>query len=397
MNLLMISHKETWLTAADECVTVGGFPFQARAIAGLFDSTRLIVTRRNTTPPNGVQSLEAPGLSVLALPEPAGSDLRRKLALLAWLPRHLPVIWREIARADAIHTPVPGDIGFIGLLLALIQRKPLFVRHCGTWGKPVTAADRALLWLLERIAGGRNVVLATGEAEAPPSQQNPHVHWIFSTTLTEDELAQCPCSQPWKRGEPLQLVTVSRLSPKKNTQAIIRALPLIRERHPNVCLHVVGDGAARASLESLANALGLRDQVIFYGNVAHSQVLRILSRSHLFVLPTRVKEGFPKAVLESLACGVPVVASNVSALPRLIQGCGQVLPGTEPEDVARMVRELTADEHALADMAACARRKAREYTLEQWQALIGARLTVAWGPLKRQATSLLAPSPVRAL
>ncbi|MCH7663411.1 MAG: glycosyltransferase [Chloroflexi bacterium] len=219
MNILIISHKETWSdpTSPSGYATIGGFTFQLNTISELFDKTTVIVTKRNTPLPSGAHPLVGHNLTVCSLPEPSGSDLRRKIALLAWMPRYLPAIWRAVREADAVHAIVPGDIGTLGMLIALMQRKPLFVRHCGAWGDPETQMDRFLFWLLERIAGGKNIVLATGAADTQPSVANPHIRWIFSTTMHEKELSTIPVSVPWKPGHPLKLVTVARLAPQKKS------------------------------------------------------------------------------------------------------------------------------------------------------------------------------------
>jgi len=388
MNLLVLSHKEIWFCVQSPSgfSTIGGFPHQMQTLSELFDRTIIIAANRKTTIPSGFHSLIGFNLVVQPLPEPAGTNLKRKIALLTWLPRHLPKIWRMVHQADAVHTPVPGDIGMIGLLVALAQSKPLFVRHCGTWGEPVTLADRFLLWLLERIAGGRNVVLATGGADTPPSRKNPNIRWIFSTTLTEEELAAIPAARPWQLGEPLRLVTVSRLSRDKNVVSIIRAIPLIRKRIPDVYLSVAGDGEARPMLERLVADLGIAERVTFHGNVPHAEVLQILSRSHLFLFPTRVKEGFPKAVLEAMACGLPVIATDVSIIPYLIRDCGVVLDDTNPQAVAGAIAQLISDERRLAEMSARARQKAQDYTLERWRDVIGTHLEAAWGTLSKNGT-----------
>ncbi|MEW6716811.1 MAG: glycosyltransferase family 4 protein [Chloroflexota bacterium] len=362
-----------------------------QAISELFDQTTLILPLRTTLPPSGASLLTGHNLHIHSLPEPSSHDLRRKLALLTWLPRHLPRIWNEVKQADAVHAPVPGDIGVIGILVALLQRKPLFVRHCGTWAEPVTLADHLLLWLLERIAGGRNVVLATGGGDTPPSQKNPNIHWIFSTALTEQELASIPPAQPWRPGQPLRLVTVGRLTAEKNVASVIRALPILRNSSlpggeglgvRDISLHILGDGEARASLEALAAELGIVDQVTFHGNVPHDEVLGILSQSHLFVFPTRVKEGFPKAVLEALAVGLPVIATNVSVIPHLIKDSGCVLPDTTPKAVAQAILSLIENPENVREMAQNARVTAQQYTLERWRDEIGAHLEAAWGPLR---------------
>jgi glycosyltransferase involved in cell wall biosynthesis len=382
MKLLVISHKECWSDPSSPSgySTVGGFPLQMAAISRLFDEACVIATLSRTERPSGTTPICGHCLRVHPLPVPPGQDLRRKLALITWVPRHLVTMWRAAKKADAVHTPVPGDVGLIGILVALAQGKPLFVRHCGTWGEPRTAADLFLFWLLERIAGGRNVVLATGGGERLPSEKNPAIGWIHSTTLSEADLEAIPPPKPWRRGQPLKLVTVGRLSPNKNTQASIRALAQIQTVYADTTLDVVGGGLCMAELQQLTAQLDMDHAVTFHGNVSHERVLEILQRGHLFLFPTQVREGFPKAVLEAMACGLPVVATSVSVLPHLIGDTrGVLLAEPIPEAVAEAVLDLIEDEEKLAAMGREARKIAGKYTLEAWQEIIAERLRESWG------------------
>src|SRR5207237_6604357 len=135
---------------------------------------------------NGDKGGEIPltgrNLTVSPLTEPSGGGAWRKLALLSWVAHNGGAIWREARRADAVHAPIPGDVGTIGMLVAFVLRKPLFVRHCGNWLKPRTVAEHFWRWCMERFAGGRNVMMATGGATEPPSSKNLEVRWIFSTS-----------------------------------------------------------------------------------------------------------------------------------------------------------------------------------------------------------------------
>ena len=307
-----------------------------------------------------------------------GTGMHRKLALLTWLPQHLPTLWLEVRKADVVHCPVPGDFGVIGILIALFQRKLLFIRHCGTWGKPASIAERILNWLLEGIAGGRNLVLATGSSERPPSIKNSHIGWIFSTTLTRSELDRLSHATPWTPNQPLRLITVCRLTKLKNVQAIIRALPQIMKTIPTVRLDVLGDGEYRAALESLIAELDLEDFVTLHGNVAHDYVMKALAQAHLFVFPTQVNEGFPKAVLEAMACGLPIIAADVSSISHLIEDCGVLLPEATPDAVAHAVLDLTRAPHQLPRMSELAIERSRRYTLEAWKECIAQRLSFAW-------------------
>ncbi|MDD2922520.1 MAG: glycosyltransferase family 4 protein [Anaerolineales bacterium] len=384
MKLVVVSHKETWRDPSSPSgfSTVGGFPFQMKAISENFDETRVIVPIRNTPLPFGAKPLVGNCLSVVPLSEPKGKDLERKIQMLMWIPRHLPTLWREARRADAIHTPVGGDIGVIGIFIALAQRKRLFVRHCGTWGVSASIVDRYLQFFLERIAGGRNVVMATGGAATPPSQKNPNIKWIFSTSLSRQELDSLPTAQVWQTESPLRLVTVGRLVAGKNIASLIEALPLIQKEFPNVFLDIAGDGEALSDLQKLAERKKIADRVIFHGNVSHADVLRILSNAHIFAFPT-FNEGFPKALLEAMACGLPSVATSTSIIPALIQGCGITMSRPTPEAIADGVLAILRDPTQMAAMSQLARIRAKEYTLEKWRDTIGAELQSAWGNLKK--------------
>ncbi len=386
MKIIVISHKECWVDPVSPSgySTIGGFPFQIEAISDLFDETELMVPIRATPLPSGARPLRGHNLHILPLKEPFGEDTRRKISLLFWLPRNLPRIWGEIRKAEAVHTPVPGDIGTIGILAALVLRKPLFVRHCGTWGEPATLADRFLLLLLQRIAGRRNVVMATGGADTLPCRKNQAIRWIFSTTLSKRDMSAIPPNRPWRSGQSLKLVTVGRLSQSKNTAAVIQALALVRKKYPLVSLDVVGDGVCLHDLRRLTHQLDLVDAVTFHGNVSHKEVMKILGNGHLFVFPTQVKEGFPKAVLEALVCGLPVIATAISVIPYLIENrSGIHLKETGPKTVARAILQLVVDPERLAEMSMNARQTAVGFTLERWRDLIGERLRAAWGPLRQ--------------
>jgi glycosyltransferase involved in cell wall biosynthesis len=385
MNLVVVSHKECWADKSSPSgyATIGGFPQQMQAISEIFDTTTVILALFSTERPAGTMPITGKDLRVRALPAPKGKDLIRKIALLSWLPRHLPVMVSELRKADAVHAPVPGDLGTLGILIALLLKKKLFVRHCGTWGNRTTMADRFLAWLLPRISSQRNVVMATGGGKKPPCEEAPGISWIFSTTLSAKEWQALPRKRQWGPGDTLKLVTVSRLDPDKNTEAAVRALFLIRRTYPNCTLDVVGDGPTLERLQQVALELGISNAVTFHGRLDHGRVLGVLLQSDLFVFPTRVKEGFPKVVVEAFACGLPVVATGVSVVPHLISSAaGAVLERTDPAAVAEAVAGIISDGKPFSELSDRACAASQDYTIENWQKVIRDRLSREWGQLQ---------------
>ncbi|HEX6964841.1 MAG TPA: glycosyltransferase [Gemmatimonadaceae bacterium] len=388
MRLVVVSHKVCWPSAESPTgyATDGGFAFQMRALSELFDATTLVVPCNPSSARSGEIPLSGHALSVVPLTVPTGRELMRKLRLPGWLLRNIPVLTREIRRADAVHAPIPGDIGTIGLLLAMALGKPLFVRHCGNWFEQRTVAEHFWKWLLERCAGGKNVVLTTGGAPTPPSARNPHVRWIFSTSLTEGELRECATPRTTLPHAGPRLIIVCRQDPEKGTGVVIESLPRLAEQFPDVRFDVVGDGPALDDFKALAASLGVADRVVFHGRVNHDGVVSLLRQADVFCYPTAASEGFPKVVLEAIACGLPVVTTRVSVLAQLIGGGGGVLVDrADAEHVADAVRWCLADASRYSAMSTAAIHTAREYSLERWRDAIGGFLSSGWGPLRTHA------------
>ena len=380
MKLAVVSHKLCWNSseAPDLYRTDGGFPLQMKAISELFDETRVVVPCESLPVVEGVSPVTGHNLRVSPLSVPKGTDLRRKVNIPLWLLRNGRTIWREIREADAVHAAVPGDVGTIGMLFALVLRKPLFVRHCGNWLVPRTAAEHFWKWMMQRFASGRNVMLATGGRKTPPSAKNPHVKWIFSTSLRSTQLA---LGRPRRLpvNEELKLLAACRQEEGKGTDIVIGSMPLILKRFPGATLEVLGSGSLMSHLEALAEQLNVRDKVFFRGKVEQRDVIEWMKRADVFCFPTQASEGFPKVVLEALASGLPVVTTKVSVLPQLIgDECGVLLDKPTPENLAAAIERLCSDAETYQRMSAAAVTTSQQYSLENWRDSIGETLRRSW-------------------
>ena len=383
MKLTVVSHKLHWPSAnsPSDYATDGGFAFQMKALAELFEQTNLVVPCLA----NGKQASEVPivghHLQVVPLSIPSGQGWRRKLAIIPWLIKNGPILWGQIRQADAVHTPIPSDIGTIGLVLALLWRRPLFVRYCGNWFNQTTMAEQVWKWLMEHFAGGRNVMLATGGAETSPSSRNPHIRWIFSTSLSQDELEkyarirQLPSSP--------RLIIVGRQEKLKGTDIVIKGLSQLQVHFPDIHLDVVGDGQALPAFKQLAQEQRVAACITFHGKVDHEHVMTLLQRADLLTFPTTSSEGFPKVVHEALASGLPVITTRVSVLPQLIgQGGGLLLDEVTASALAQAVQICLTDRTRYQEMSRQAIKTAQAYSLESWQDTIKQQLQISWGLLR---------------
>lgn len=380
MRLAVISHKVCWHSPKSPSgfITDGGFPQQMGAISELFDETRIVVPCKTEGDITGLSPLTGKNLSVVPLSEPKGEGFRRKLNIPFWLIKNSFTILKETRNADAIHAPIPGDVGTIGMAFAMLLRKPLFVRHCGNWLVQRTLAERFWKWSMERFAGGRNMMLATGGSDEPPSSRNPKVEWIFATSLRKAEIeSNSPLELP--QNGAVRLIIVCRQEERKGTDIVIDSLPLILEKLPEVTLDVVGGGSKLDLFRKQAAARNVEDRVTFHGKVVHDQVIELLRNAHLFCYPTSASEGFPKVVLEALAIGLPVITTPVSVLPQLIGNSnGILLTRAEPSELANAILELCSDLDRYRSLSANAIETAKSFSLEGWREFIGKRLIETW-------------------
>jgi glycosyltransferase involved in cell wall biosynthesis len=390
VKLVVVSHKPSWTSASSPTgfATDGGFPIQMRALSELFDGTTLLVPVYPAVARAGESPLDGRRLSVVPLTPPPGRGALRKMAFPFWLVRNGRTLWREVRRADAVHTPIPGDVGTAGLLLALLLKRKLFVRHCGNWLRPTTLADRFWIWSMERFAGRDRVMLATGGTAEAPSRRNGAIGWIFASSLTREQLERLGRRREGVPAGGPKLLIACRQERDKGTEDAIASLPLVRRSFPHATLDVVGDGSALEEFRRRAASSGAGDAVRFWGKLDHAAVLDRMGRADLFCYPTQSSDGFPKVVLEAMACGLPVVATRVSVLPRLLgSGAGVLVDDVRPESLVEAVQFCLSDPERYRQMSRRAIDTAQSYSLESWQESIADRLRGAWGPLRCASSS----------
>ncbi|HOE10379.1 MAG TPA: glycosyltransferase family 4 protein [bacterium] len=109
--------------------------------------------------------------------------------------------------------------------------------------------------------------------------------------------------------------TVGRLTREKRYDWLLDTLKPVLESHPTCCLVLVGDGPERGPLESRAERLGIRDQVIFTGH--RKDVPRLLAAFDVYVLCSE-SEGYPVSLAEAMAAGCAVVSANVGGVSEIV-------------------------------------------------------------------------------
>ena len=142
----------------------------------------------------------------------------------------------------------------------------------------------------------------------------------------------------------INLLSVSRLAPKKGLSVAIRAVARLVGKYPNIIYNIVGDGPSKAELHSLVDSLGVDKVIIFRGPMGKKQVSEHLQQANIFLAPSVTapdgdQEGVPVAIMEAMASGIPVVSTYHSGIPELIRDGDSGLLAAEG-DVDSLVGKL---------------------------------------------------------
>jgi len=131
----------------------------------------------------------------------------------------------------------------------------------------------------------------------------------------------------------------ANLRPIKGHQYLLEAISKIKNQYTNIVLLLIGEGVLRNELEALTKQLHIEDNVRFLGY--RTDIPDILSATDIYVHPS-VEEGFGIAIIEAMAVGLPVIATNVGGIPEIITNGvnGILVPPENPQALAEAIGDL---------------------------------------------------------
>ena len=160
----------------------------------------------------------------------------------------------------------------------------------------------------------------------------------------------------------VRFAAIGRLSHEKGPDLLLEAMSTLTRHNNYVRLRYFGDGPMRAALESRSIELGLSSFVEFMG--VSADIPSVLSECDCLVLPSRT-EGMPIIVLEAMASGTAVIATDVGAVRALIRdGAGILVPPEQPQALAEAMARVAEDATARSKMARTATKIVQEFSAQ---------------------------------
>lgn len=233
--------------------------------------------------------------------------------------------------------------GIAAIMLGLVLRKPAVITARGTDVNliPRHRIPRCLIrWAASRSArivavssALKGALVDLGVPADKITVLRNGVDLTMFRPKAETDNKQSQTASPQSR----RLLSVGHLIGRKAHDLTISALPLL----PGFSLSIVGEGPERRALETLATRLGVLDRVSFLGAVPHEDLCKIYQTADALVLASS-REGWPNVLLEAMACGTPVIASNIWGNPEIVTKveAGILMAERSAEGIAEAVTRL---------------------------------------------------------
>lgn len=238
-----------------------------------------------------------------------------------------------------------------GLLSLFFNKKFLAVIH----GNEVLLSNKLLRWLTDMCLQRFDKIIAvsnyTKSLVAHLDLKNieviPNGFEIETVNNSKEKTEPVP-----------MLITVGNVTHRKGQHNVIKALPVLLKKYPDLKYHIIGIPTEKMGLEKLALNLGVEDSIVFNGKVSEKEKMELLQQADVFVMLSETTgkgdvEGFGIAILEANALGIPAIGSNGCGIEDAIKDgvSGKLICNKDPQQFELALTEILNDYQAYSERA----------------------------------------------
>ncbi len=266
----------------------------------------------------------------------------------------LRAIRRNRIKPEIIHVHSANYL-MSGAILKLIYGVPLCLNFGGT---ELLRAKRIpyYRWMFRRLTVGfyvakdmEQTLFSMMEPERCVHTGNGIDHALF---YADPKVERCD-----------DIICVGNLRWQKDYETLITAFKEIAAKHPSYRIRIFGEGVLRADLEAQIERLGLQNRVILEGMQSQETISTALRQARIFAITSK-SEGFPKALIEGMACGLPVVATNAGECQNVLGSIIDTVAIENAEAIAGTLSRLIEDPGYRADVAQKCEARSHDFS---WQ------------------------------
>jgi len=345
-------------------VAHGGFVREIEIWARMFPKVLVVTVQGSDSPPADAIPYAACGISCSMLrPASRTTGFTGKLHLLAlaarWTAAALPLLKPD----DIVMARGPDSLGFLGGVVARIKGLPKFAKYADQWqrfpGEPLGYRLQKAFYSGPWFGGPVQIY---GSSDP----RRPHLVPFFTSSLSEKEWLQAGQRIAGRNSAPpLKILFCGRFVQAKGIDLLLRAFRLFIDSGIIAELDLVGDGEEMTRLVKLSRDLEVQNHVVFHGWLGRDALLQQYSRAHIFVHCSR-KEGFGKVIVEAMAFGLPVIATDVGVSKFILNApeCGVLAESGSHQGLAERLIQMATYPEQTGQMGVAARARVRHFLFE---------------------------------
>ena len=159
------------------------------------------------------------------------------------------------------------------------------------------------------------------------------------------------------------VISIGALNKRKGHEYVLKAIPKVLKKNKDIDFLIVGKGPEEQNIKKLAKELNILDNVTFIDFIPEEQLPLYYSSSEFFVLAT-LYDSFGIVFAEAMACGIPVVSTNVGGVPEVVGEGGILVEPRNPDQLAEAMLKLLNDENLRQELSKKALEQAKKFSIE---------------------------------
>lgn len=248
-------------------------------------------------------------------------------------------------KPDILHSHFASSYGFIASLL----KNKKYLSFVSVWGTDVykfPKQNKINEYLIRYTLNKADYIFSTSHAMAKETSKYT-TNNIKVIPFGVDIQQFKPIDNVEKNIKSLTIGIVKALEDNYGISDLIKAFSKVHLTYKNTELLIVGDGPKRNEYELLVSKMNLNKVVTFTGKVPNHEVPKYINEMDIFVVPSREIESFGVAAVEAMACGVPVIVTEIGGLPEVVKNgeTGIVVPVKNEEKLIEKIHYLIENEH----------------------------------------------------
>ncbi len=258
--------------------------------------------------------------------------------------------------------------------LAMLLRKPYLVSLRGSdvpfYNQRFEILDKFLFKHLSKIIWRKAKAVVANSEGLKKLAQKTSTHQKIEIIYNGIDTNEFKPVKNKKENKTLRIICVARLIKRKGIDYLLKALGSLKNK--DFTLTLIGDGKEKENLKELAKNLKIDKQVKFLGSIPHQKIVKYYQENDFFILPS-LNEGMSNTVLEAMACGLPIIMSNVGGNKELIDNNGSIIPKVSSKAIKEVIEKYLKNKKLIKNHSIQSRKIAEKMN---WSKVVNKYLNI---------------------